>query len=106
MCRTCDERIPSWLFRFHKQASEEQKIVRYESSSSYESMGTVAVQCRIAAERARRQKEMETTIAILEAELEAAVGGGKPVPNQTGLQEVMQKKRKEVERACPYGDGA
>ena len=22
-CRTCDERIPSWLLRFHKQASEE-----------------------------------------------------------------------------------
>ena len=96
MCRTCDERIPSWLFRFHKQASEEQKIVRYETSSSHESMGTVAVQCRIAAERAKRQKEMETTIAMLEAELEAAVGGGKPVPNQTGLQDAMQKKLKQV----------
>ena len=59
-CSTCDERTPSWLFRFHKHASEEQQIVRYESSSSDDSVGEVSVHYRIAAERDRRQKEMET----------------------------------------------
>ena len=59
------KRVPFWLFRFHKQASEEHETVRYESSSSEESMGTVAVQCRIAAELDRKQKEMAAKIAKL-----------------------------------------
>ena len=48
------------------QASEGQQIVRYESSSSDESVGTVAVQYRIPAERDRKQTEMEAMIATLE----------------------------------------
>ena len=38
-----------------KHAADDHPIVRYESSSSDESMGTVAMQFRIAAERDRRQ---------------------------------------------------
>ena len=41
-CRTCDERIPSWLLWFQKQASAEQQSMRYESSLSDESMDTVS----------------------------------------------------------------
>ena len=70
-----NERIPSWLFRFHKQRLEEQQLVRYDSSSSEESISTVAVQYRIAAERDRKEKELEATVASLEAELKAAEAG-------------------------------
>ena len=39
----------SWmgLFRFHRQSSEEQQIVRYESSSRDESLGRVDVHCEL-----------------------------------------------------------
>ena len=84
-CRTCDERIPSWLFGFHKQVSEEQQFVRYESSSSDESIFTVATQYRIAAERDRRQKELEDLVAKLEAELKvAAASSGVHVERNEG----------------------
>ena len=59
-----------------QKSSEEQHIARYESCRSESGIGTVAVQFRIAAERYRKQKEMETTIAQLEAEVTTAVAGG------------------------------
>ena len=70
-CRTDGGRILSWLFGCHKQASEEEQVVRCESSSSDERMRPVAVQHRIPAERDRRHKEMEETIAKIETELTA-----------------------------------
>ena len=56
-CRSCDEGIPTWLFRFHQQASEEQQCVRHESSAIHESIGTMATENRIAAQRDRKQRE-------------------------------------------------
>ena len=70
-CRTCDEIVPSWLFRSRKQTVEERLIVRYESSSSDESLETLAVLFRIAAERNRRERR-GANIAKLEAELTGA----------------------------------
>ena len=57
-CIIGHERIPSWFFRFHGQASEEQRYVRYESSSSDESIGIVFTHDRIVAERDRKQEEL------------------------------------------------
>ena len=49
----CDEKIPSTLFKFYKQASDEPHRVRHDSSSSNKSLGTVATNFR--AESWRRQ---------------------------------------------------
>ena len=43
---------------FHKHVMEEQPHVRYDSSSSDESPSTAALQCQVAVERCRREKEL------------------------------------------------
>ena len=47
--------------------------IAVDSSSSGESMGTVATQYRVTVEQGRTQEELEENVAKLEAELEAAV---------------------------------
>ena len=68
-CRTQDERTPWWLFCWHKKAMEEQQCVRYDSSSSGQSLSIVVVQYRVAAERCMREKELEENIAQVGAKI-------------------------------------
>ena len=104
-CTACDERIPSWVFRFHWQSSEEQQVVRYESSSGNESMSTVAMQHRIAAERDRKQKEMEAPIAKLRAQSSSGRREHQLRIRQTSRMQ-WSKARCGWGGASPYGDGA
>ena len=57
-CRTCDERIPSWLFRWLKQEAEEPQYVRYDTLARYDQRsGGAASSC---------SRTTEETIAQLE----------------------------------------
>ena len=92
---------PVMVVQVHAQVSVEQMVARYESFSSDESMGSVAVHYRIAAKRESRQKEMKTQIAKLEVEFKASLAGGNDSSKSDKPAEINDEGRSRWRGACP-----
>ena len=102
-----EEPMATKLFRFHKQAPDEQ-YVPYKPSSSDERIGKVATQCRFEAEQERKHKELEVKVAKLEAELKAASASTAQQAERNGQLQRLSlrivspwKRRKTWTGRCP-----